>query len=145
MNHFILNTSEITNYRRFLPYLIFLKMVTMVRIFSSSLYKIHTTFDIHSINANTFEHTIFLSSDDNDYNYDYDDPSNHSYNSSDEIEYTPSKDRDINRNGEVQTSGFYASQNADHDLRHNMPLYTGYFSDNLEEDLNSQKLRYENI
>ena len=95
--------------------------------------------------AKASKYIIFISTDNNDYNYDYDDSSNYSHNSSNEIEYTPSKDKNINRNGEVQTSGFYASQNADHDLRHNMPLYTGYFSDNLEEELNSQKLRYENI
>ena len=62
-------------------------------------------------------------------------------NSSKEIDYTPSKT--INRNGEMEQPGFYATQNEENNLHNNMPMYTGYLSDELEEELNYQNLRYE--
>ena len=61
-------------------------------------------------------------------------------NSSKEIDYTPSKT--INRNGEMEQPGFYATQNEENNLHNNMPMYTGYLSDELEEELNYQNLRY---
>ena len=78
-----------------------------------------------------------LDNDDDDYSYEY--PTKYP-NSSKEIDYTP--DKKINRNGEIEQPGFYSTQNKEHDLRSNMPMYTGYLSDKLEEELNYQNLRY---
>jgi hypothetical protein len=38
-------------------------------------------------------------------------------------------------------SGFYANQDINHDLRRTMNLYTGYSSDELEEDMSSIELK----
>ena len=78
-----------------------------------------------------------LDNDDDDYSYEY--PTKHP-NSSKEIDYTA--DKTINRNGELEEPGFYSTQNQKHDLRINMPMYSGYLSDELEEELNYQNLRY---
>ena len=38
-------------------------------------------------------------------------------------------------------SGFYANQDINHDLRRTMKLYTGYSSDELEDDMKSIELK----
>ena len=54
--------------------------------------------------------------------------------SSQELEYDYLQDVDEKDDGGAR-SGFYASQDERHDLRKNMPLYTGYSQEEMKNEI----------